>query len=167
MTLGEIIENYLTDKDLSQRQFAKLCGVSNGYISMLINNLNPATGKPLVPSLRLVMSIAHGMNMSLEDLISKIDDIKFDIPVDRDAISYRPTFPNSNIVSITKHTGESDKYILNDEQTNVVESMIKQMPKAEPIPISSTKRVRPVSQVAYGGKSNKSVRKNKRNTTIK
>lgn len=35
MTLGEFIRKYRSEHDLSQRQFALKCGLSNGYISML------------------------------------------------------------------------------------------------------------------------------------
>ena len=35
MTLGDLIKEYRTAHDVSQRQFAAMCGLSNGYISML------------------------------------------------------------------------------------------------------------------------------------
>ncbi len=79
MHIGEFISNYLNEHQMSQRQFAKKCDLSNGYISMLINNVNPKTGKPLVPSLEALISISRGMGMSLDELFEKTDDIAIDI----------------------------------------------------------------------------------------
>lgn len=42
MELGEIIKQYRVEHGLSQRQFSKMCGVSNTYISFLENGRNSA-----------------------------------------------------------------------------------------------------------------------------
>ncbi len=75
MKIGEIIMAYLEEKDLSQRQFATLCGLSNGYESMLENNCNPQTGEPLTPSLAMLKKIAVTMYRSLNDLMLPLDDM--------------------------------------------------------------------------------------------
>ena len=64
---------------MSQRQFGQLCGLSNGFISMLEKNLNPNTGQPLVPSITNLQRLANGMNMSLNELFSLVDDMPVDI----------------------------------------------------------------------------------------
>ena len=104
MTIGEFINNYLTEHSMSQRQFAKRCNLSNGYISMLINNVNPRTGKPLVPSLSAVLSISGGMGITIDELIEKTEDTPVDISVTKnmpiasksdgrqDIISYQESF---------------------------------------------------------------------------
>lgn len=79
MTISEFISRYLTQNKLSQRQFAKNCGLSNGYISMLINNENPKTKKPLVPSLAALISLSKGMGITIDELIAQTDDIDVDI----------------------------------------------------------------------------------------
>ena len=79
MHIGKFIDNYLKENNMSQRQFAKVCNLSNGYISMLINNMNPKTGRPLVPSLTALLSISKGMGISLDELINSTDDIDVDI----------------------------------------------------------------------------------------
>ncbi len=79
MKIGEIIQNHLQQNDLSQRQFAKKCDLSNGYISMLINNVNPKTGKPLIPSLSALMALSQGLGISLNELLSIADDIEINI----------------------------------------------------------------------------------------
>ena len=79
MTISEFISRYLNENKLSQRQFAKNCGLSNGYISMLINNENPKTKKPLIPSLSALISLSKGMGITVDELIEQTDDIDVDI----------------------------------------------------------------------------------------
>lgn len=85
MTLSELLVQYRLAHDLSQRQFAVRCGVSNGYISMLERNLNPSTGDPVVPSLPTLKKIASGMGMTLDALFAAVDDMP--ISLDADSVS--------------------------------------------------------------------------------
>lgn len=73
MTLGEIVIKYRGDHQLSQRQFAMKCGVSNGYISMIEKNENPATGKPLELSLPKIKAIAAAMGLTADELMRMAD----------------------------------------------------------------------------------------------
>ena len=73
MTLGEIVKQYRTDHGLSLRDFSKLCGLSNGYISMLEKNENPRSKKPIAPSLDTVRVISDTIGISLDDLLEKMD----------------------------------------------------------------------------------------------
>ena len=75
MTLGDIIIQYIKEHDLSQRQFALQCGVSNGYISMLEDGKNRKTGKPITPSIPKLKLVASGMGMTLHDLFDRADDM--------------------------------------------------------------------------------------------
>jgi repressor LexA len=79
MLLGEMIKEYRRKHDLSQRQFALMSGLSNGYISMLERNLNPSSGRPLVPSLPVLKKVASAMRLSLDDLMQMADDITVDV----------------------------------------------------------------------------------------
>lgn len=74
MRIGEIITKYCDEHGLSFRQFALRCGVTNGYISMLVNGANPKTGKPLHPTVETYSKLAAGMNMSVNDLFNIMDD---------------------------------------------------------------------------------------------
>ena len=74
MTLGDIIVNYCRDHAMSKRQFAIQAGLSSGYISMLIANVNPTTGKPMKPTLETYQSIANVIGMSLDELFEVMDD---------------------------------------------------------------------------------------------
>ena len=75
MTLRELITQYRTQHDLSQRQFATQCSLSNGYISMLEKGVNPKTGLPLTPTLPALKKLATGMGITLAELISIADDM--------------------------------------------------------------------------------------------
>lgn len=79
MTLKEIVVAFRTEHSMSQRQFAALCGLSNGYISMLEKNLNPKTGMPLTPSLPVLKKLAQGMDLSLNELFLQADDMPIDL----------------------------------------------------------------------------------------
>lgn len=79
MTLGEIVQKYRGEHDVSQRQFAISCGLSNGYISMLEKNVNPKTGLPLVSSLPAYKKIADAIGISLNELLTKIDDSPIEV----------------------------------------------------------------------------------------
>lgn len=75
MTIGEIVKQYRDEHGLSQRQFAELCGgITNGYISMIEQGKNPSTGKPIVPSIDKVASLARAMGMTIHQLFDMADD---------------------------------------------------------------------------------------------
>ena len=79
MTLGEYIKKYRDAHDLSQRQFSSVCGVSNGYISMIESGKNPKTGEPITPSPQTVRVIANGMGLTMQELLSEVDDLYLDL----------------------------------------------------------------------------------------
>ena len=73
MTLGDIVKNYRTEHGLSLREFSRISGVSNGYISMLEKNEHPKTKRPIVPSIEKMRCIANAMGMSFDSLLDMID----------------------------------------------------------------------------------------------
>ena len=60
---------------MSQREFAKRCGLSNGAISIIESGVNPHTHEPLVPTLSTINQLAKGMNISIQNLIESADDV--------------------------------------------------------------------------------------------
>lgn len=74
MKLGEAIIQYRRDHNLSQRQFALKCGLSNGYIAMLEKNVNPNTGKPIEPGLKQVKIIGEAMGLTLDEFTRILDE---------------------------------------------------------------------------------------------
>lgn len=73
MTLGDIIRNYRKEHGLSMEDFAKLCNMSKGYISMLEKNKNPRSGKPIIPSVATYANVASAMNIKTENLMNMVD----------------------------------------------------------------------------------------------
>ena len=79
MTLGEIIKEYREANKLSQREFAKLAGLSNSYISQLEMNSNSKNGLPIKPQIETIKAVADAMNTTIDVLFSQMDDILIDI----------------------------------------------------------------------------------------
>lgn len=73
MKLSEIIIKYRKEHGLSQRQLSSQCDLSTGYISLIEREVNPQTGKVMVPSLPVLNKLAKGMGMMIDDLLSMCD----------------------------------------------------------------------------------------------
>lgn len=74
MTLGELIRVYRSEHNMNMQEFANHCGLSKSYISILERNINPSTGKPPIPSLETIRSIAKTLHMDFNDVIAALDD---------------------------------------------------------------------------------------------
>lgn len=99
MKLSEIIKQYRESHDMSQRQLGAQCGLSTGYISLIEKEVNPQTGKRMVPSLPVMNKLASGMGVTLDDLLSMCDDMDVTLS-DKDIIS--PANLPSNILPLPK-----------------------------------------------------------------
>jgi len=89
MKLSNVITDYRKQMQISQREFARRCGLSNSYISFIENEYNPRTGKPIVPTLEQYQKIASGMGLTVHELFERLDE---DSPVDLH-VSDAPTAP--------------------------------------------------------------------------
>ena len=78
MKLSTILIEYRARMQISQRELARRCDLSNSYISFIENESNPRTGKPIVPTLEQYQRLAVGMGMSVQQLFEKLDE---DAPV--------------------------------------------------------------------------------------
>ncbi len=74
MTLGEYIKSYRASHGIGQREFAQMCGISAGYVSMLENNKNPKSGKPLSPRIEIYQQVAAATGIGLDEIIAIVDD---------------------------------------------------------------------------------------------
>ena len=74
MKLKDLVIEYRTAHNMSQRQFAAACDLSNGYVSMLERESNPKTGEKITPKLTALQKLADGMGMTLTQLLSAIED---------------------------------------------------------------------------------------------
>lgn len=79
MTIGEIIKDYRKRNNLSQREFALRCKLSNGSISIIERGVNPKTGEPIIPSLPTLNTIAKGMNITIDELLEQIGDTEISL----------------------------------------------------------------------------------------
>ena len=89
MKLSAIIIDYRSRMNISQREFARRCGVSNSYISFIENECNPKSGKAPVPTIQQYKNIATAMDMTLQELFEILDDAPVDIsfPVSSGSLS--------------------------------------------------------------------------------
>lgn len=67
MKLGEIIKNYISEHDISVREFARKSNLSNTYISNIVN------GSDKNPSLDVLGKIAKAMGLSSQQLFDCLD----------------------------------------------------------------------------------------------
>lgn len=84
MKLSNIVIDYRNKMQISQREFARRCDLSNSYISFIENEYNPRTGKPIVPTLEQYQKIASGMQLTVHQLFELLDE---DSPVDLHVMS--------------------------------------------------------------------------------
>jgi transcriptional regulator with XRE-family HTH domain len=106
--------------DISQRQFALMCGLSNGTISNLEKGVNPNNGKPITPKLEQIRKIASAMGLSVTELLEKADDMPIDISDDNERRNEN-VVPFSisediNIIRIAGRDGSYREHHLDDRQ---------------------------------------------------
>jgi transcriptional regulator with XRE-family HTH domain len=80
MKIAEKVRQYREEHNMSQREFAKLCGLSSVVISFLERG-ERSNGDPYIPRFETVRKIARGMGTTPEQLISECEDFDFDISV--------------------------------------------------------------------------------------
>lgn len=87
MTLGEYINNYLIEHDMSIREFARLADISHTYVSYIVNGKTGRGTKPVL-TIDKYKKIARAMNMDVHDLLSTVDavDISLKEPDDNKEI---------------------------------------------------------------------------------
>lgn len=129
MKLGELITQYRLEHDLSQRQFAISCGLSNGYISMLERGFNPATGKPVTPTIPQLQKLANGMSLTVMDILEMVDDMPIDLNASPLSYTFTDTNPDKNIIRIAGRDGSYRERHLTDEQMAALKAILDQMPE--------------------------------------
>lgn len=74
MPLKEILLDYRTKENISQRELARRCGLSNSLISILEMGINPQTGKEMNPDMETLKKIADGMGITMQELFVRIGE---------------------------------------------------------------------------------------------
>ena len=72
MKLGELISQYRISNNISQREFARRCGLSNSLISLIEKGVNPQTGKTMAQDLETYSRIAYAMGISVQELFEQL-----------------------------------------------------------------------------------------------
>ena len=132
MKLGDIVSKYRAEHDLSQRQFAIMCGLSNGTISNIEKGINPNTGKPLTPSLDLVRKLASTMGLTLTELLEMADDMPIALVEDEPcSVSGSALYGgNTNIIRLAGRDGTLRERQLTDEEMRIFSAMLDALPDA-------------------------------------
>jgi SOS-response transcriptional repressor LexA len=73
MLVGDYIQQYRRENEMSMDDFANKANLSKGYIAMLEKNKNSKNGKPIVPSISTIAKIANATNISFDDLFCRLD----------------------------------------------------------------------------------------------
>ena len=86
MKIGLYVKHYRERHKLSMQEFADKADLSKGYISMLEKGKHPQNDREIVPSIEKVNKIAKAMNLSIDELLARIDgnqmiDISRDRPL--------------------------------------------------------------------------------------
>lgn len=87
MTLGNIVKEYRERHNVSMDEFSKMCNLSKGYISMLENNTNPRSNKPIAPTLPTIKKIALAMQADVDSILKALDSNQ-EISLDPDMEDY-------------------------------------------------------------------------------
>ena len=95
MDLKDIIINYRTENKISQREFARRCGLSNAQISILEYGRNKQTGRKPTPDVITMKKIADGMGISLQSLFEMIGDSEH-VGLNTRPDSYPIVIPNTD-----------------------------------------------------------------------
>lgn len=138
MTLGEFIKEYRLTHGISQAAFSSISGISKGYISMLEQNKNPATGLPLAPSIEIFGKVASAIGISIDELLRIVDSSQPITLTNSSPVCLSKT-PNleSEIeysVNVVKLAGRDGRYLekrLSDAQLSALMAMVEQLPDAE------------------------------------
>lgn len=100
MTLGDMIYEYRTTHKISMDEFAARSGMSKGYVSMLEKNMNPATKRPITPSISIIQKAAKGMGTSFEAVFNQLNP---DMEITLDDEPATPDYSNiKNIIPVPK-----------------------------------------------------------------
>lgn len=74
MKLSQIVKEFRRKNGWSMDYLAEKAGVSKAYISMIENDMNPRTGKPIKPLFPTLQKLAKAMHMTTDELVGMLDD---------------------------------------------------------------------------------------------
>ena len=76
MTIGELIENYQREHGMmSEREFARKCGISHTHINSLKKGVTSG-GKKFAPTIDTLRKVAAAMGISLQALLMSVEGLE-------------------------------------------------------------------------------------------
>lgn len=73
MTLGNIINTYRSEHDISMGDFARISGLSKSYVSMLERGTDQR-GNPISPTITTINKVAQAIGKTFDDVFSMLDE---------------------------------------------------------------------------------------------
>lgn len=95
MNLKDIIIQFREENKISQREFARRCGLSNAQISILEYGTNKQTGRKPTPDIITMKKLADGMGIPLQSLLDQVGDSEF-VGLNLRKDSYPIVIPNTD-----------------------------------------------------------------------
>ena len=95
MDLKDIIIQHRAEHRISQREFARRCGLSNAQISILEYGKNKQTGRKPTPDIITLKKLADGMGITLQALLEMIGDSE-NVGLNTRPDSYPIVIPNTD-----------------------------------------------------------------------
>lgn len=95
MDLKDIIIRFREENRISQREFARRCGLSNAQISILEYGKNKQTGRKPTPDIITMKKLADGMGIPLQSLFEMIGDSEY-VGLNTRSDSYPIVIPNTD-----------------------------------------------------------------------
>lgn len=123
MELGDMIKQYRNEHDLSQRDFAKMCGLSNVTINYIERNVNPATGKPLRLTFFTYYKIARVLQIDITKMFKELDNAFVTVPqeitkIDKDTMHMIPVIGSVAAGEPITATESEDGYVYAPEKAD-------------------------------------------------
>ena len=109
------------ENKMSQEELAKLIGVTQATLSGWENEKYEIDNKSLILCADIFcVSIDYLLGRTVKPTLASIPSIP--------TLHLNPT--NENTICITRRTGAQSSYTLSDKQTDIIEGMLEQMPRA-------------------------------------
>lgn len=126
MDLKDIIINFRTENGISQREFAKRCGLSNAQISILEYGMNKQTGRKPTPDIITLKKLSDGMCIPLQSLLDQIGSSEF-VSVNTRRDAYPIVIPNTDrFLRIMAHMTPEDYEKIMEIYTRTYDRMRKE-----------------------------------------
>lgn len=109
MTLGAWLKKYRTEHGLSMQKMADLCGCSKAYVSVLEQEINPTTKKPVSPTIQILEKIATATGQDLDTFIKSLDG---DQPITLNSKNRTLNLEETNVLNLYRELDDSNRTLV-------------------------------------------------------